>query len=321
MTTTTPSTLTDRYVEATLRRVPGHQRADIERELRASIADAMDERMGSGVDRAEAETAVLTELGDPTRLAAGYADRPLHLIGPALFVDYTRLLRVLYATALPTATAAIAFVRVAQGDTVGGVITSTLGTAITIAVHIAFWTTLAFAIVERTPNRRPVAGLQPAPWTPAALPEPPSRRARYAELIGETVGFVLFTSFILLSPRLSIKEDASGRPIGVLSPWLWDTGIVYVFIAIVVVALGFSYAKYYLPDNLALNITGSLANLAAPALMIWLAVGHHILNPAFVAAGGWSADVTRWIDRGLVLIGLFSIGQTIVETVRRARRP
>jgi hypothetical protein len=38
-TTTTTSTLSNRYVEATLRRLPGHQRADIERELGASIGD------------------------------------------------------------------------------------------------------------------------------------------------------------------------------------------------------------------------------------------------------------------------------------------
>ena len=39
--TTTPATLTDRYIEAVLRRLPFHQRPDIERELRASIADAI----------------------------------------------------------------------------------------------------------------------------------------------------------------------------------------------------------------------------------------------------------------------------------------
>src|SRR5262245_64492392 len=103
----TTTTLTDRYVDATLRRVPARQRPDIERELRASIADAVDDRLEAGGDPAEAEEAVLTDLGDPARLAAGYADRPLHLIGPAFFLDYTRLLRALLVTVVPAVAAVV----------------------------------------------------------------------------------------------------------------------------------------------------------------------------------------------------------------------
>ena len=74
------TTLTDRYVDAALRRLPADKRPDIDKELRASIADAVDDRVGAGTDPAQAEVAVLTDLGDPARLAAGYADQPLHLI-------------------------------------------------------------------------------------------------------------------------------------------------------------------------------------------------------------------------------------------------
>ena len=63
-------TLTDRYVAATLRSIPVDKRDDIDRELRASITDAVDARVESGSDPAEAEERVLTELGDPARLAA-----------------------------------------------------------------------------------------------------------------------------------------------------------------------------------------------------------------------------------------------------------
>ncbi|MFD0597537.1 permease prefix domain 1-containing protein [Catellatospora coxensis] len=70
------TTLTDRYVDATLRRLPGRQRADIEKELRTAIADAVDDRVEAGDEPAAAEIEVLTGLGDPARLAAGYADRP-----------------------------------------------------------------------------------------------------------------------------------------------------------------------------------------------------------------------------------------------------
>jgi hypothetical protein len=105
------SSLTDRYVQATLRRLPARQRTDIERELRASIADAVDDRVDDGGDTAAAEVAALTHLGDPARLAAGYADRPLQLIGPAVFLDYTRLLTTLLVAVVPVVAAVVAFLR------------------------------------------------------------------------------------------------------------------------------------------------------------------------------------------------------------------
>src|SRR4051794_38396607 len=101
MTATTANTLTDRYVAATLRSVPEKQRPELDKELRASIADAIDDRIEAGSKPEAAEREVLIELGDPIRLAAGYADRPLYLIGPALFPDYTRLLKLLVGIVVP----------------------------------------------------------------------------------------------------------------------------------------------------------------------------------------------------------------------------
>jgi hypothetical protein len=118
--TTTTSNLTDRYVDATLRRLPSDKRPDIEKELRASIADAVDARVEAGTALAEAEVAVLTELGDPARLAAGYAERPLHLIGPELFLDYTRLLRTLLVTIVPIVAAVVGLVQAVGEARSGG---------------------------------------------------------------------------------------------------------------------------------------------------------------------------------------------------------
>ena len=48
--TPTDTTLTDRFVAEAVRRVPRTQRADLEAELRASIADAVDDRLEAGMD-------------------------------------------------------------------------------------------------------------------------------------------------------------------------------------------------------------------------------------------------------------------------------
>ncbi|MFC4062842.1 permease prefix domain 1-containing protein [Planomonospora corallina] len=313
---TTTRTLTDRYVEATLSRLPGRQRPDIEKELRASIADAVDDRIDAGTDPAEAELTVLTELGDPVRLAAGYAERPLQLIGPALYLDYTRLLTALLTTVVPAVAVAVGLVGGLQGTPALRVVGDTLNAALTTGVHIAVWTTLLFAIIERAaaPHRTPAR-----PWTPSALPEPPSRRLRYAELITESVALVLFTAFILLSPLVSTRTDADGAPIGVFSPWLWETGVVYAFIALLVASLGFSYAKYYLRWSAPLAVAGSLVDIACPVTSIWLAANGKVLNPAFVQAAGWPADVPRWIGTGIVVISVLTVVHTVTEGIRRAR--
>ncbi|ACZ87136.1 zinc-binding dehydrogenase [Streptosporangium roseum] len=312
---TPTSTLTDRYVETILRRLPDRQRPDIEKELRASIADAVDDRLDAGGDPAEAELAVLTELGDPERLAAGYADRPLQLIGPALYLDYVRLLTTLLATVVPAVAAAVGLVRGLQGAPALRVIGDPLEAALTAGVHIVFWTTLVFAIIERTAAPRRTSARS---WTPAALPEPPSRRARYGELITQTVLLVLFTTFVLLSPVVSTETDAAGDPIGMLSPWLWETGIVYLFIALVVASLGFSFAKYYVRWSVPLAVAGSLVLIACAIALIWLAANGRVLNPAFVEAAGWPPSVPRWIATGLVVTSVGTLIHTVTVLVNGA---
>lgn len=318
---TTSTTLSERYIEAVLRRLPARQRPDLERELRASIADAIDDRAAAGVDQAEAERAVLTELGDPARLAASYADRPFYLIGPDLFLDYVRLLTALLVVVVPIVSAAVAFTQAYQGDALGSIIGDTIATAITTGVHVAFWTTLVFAALERLPRLSAGRRLPARAWTPDALPEPPSRRARYAELVTLTAALVLFSTAILLSPVVSPVTDDAGNPIGILTPWLWETGIVYVYIGLVVLSLANAFAKYYGPKRPSMAVIGLLVDVTPVIVLIWLVTSDRLLNPAFVEAAGWTPDVLRWVELGLVISAAISILSAVADAARRIRTP
>lgn len=300
--------LTDRYIDAVLRRLPNKQRAEIERELRASIADAMED---------QSETEVLTELGDPAKLAAGYADRPLQLIGPRFYLDYTRVLSALLATIVPAVAAITGLIRALDAAPVGQIITGTLGAAFTTALHVVFWTTLAFAAIERLPDLQRELS---KPWQLSDLPEPPSRKAKFAELVALTVVTVLTASLILLSPRLSWETDANGQPIGVLSPWLWETGMVYVFVAVASTGLLVAFARYYLKWTVPLTIVAALVDMAAPLLLIWLTVTDHVLNPAFVEAAGLSDGTVRVINIVLILTAIGTILSSVIEAFKRVRR-
>jgi hypothetical protein len=311
-TTTTAPSLTDRYVQAVLRGLPAGQRPDIERELRTSIADAVDGRVEAGGDHAAAEREVLTELGDPARLAAGYTDRPLHLIGPALFLDYLQVVKVLLATVPPIVAVVIAVVRSVEGRAVGDVIVGVVGVTGTTAVHIVFWTTLLFAGIERTPGLRwtPIRS-----WTPDALPELPVRRPTIAELIGETVFTGLFVTFILLVPSLRFQTRADGTTINVLSPWLWDTGVVYVFVALVAVGLALSFVRHYVRWSAAVAVMVALTGLATTSLLLWVGANDRLLNPEFVTAAGWPAGVERWTHVGLLIAGSLGVVAVFIHAV------
>jgi hypothetical protein len=309
--------LTDRYVQATLRRLPVEQRPDIERELRAAIADAVDDRIEAGGEPGAAEVAALTHLGDPARLAAGYTDRPLHLIGPAVFVDYTRMLTTLLVSVVPVVAAVVAFLRAVDEQSWLSVLRGSLGAAVTTAVHIAVWTTVLYALIERTAARRPGPDRS---WTPEALPEPPSRRARWGELAAESVLLVLVTTAILLSPAVSTEHDANGDPIGVLSPWLWDTGFVWVFIALAAGSLGASFARYYLSWSLPVAAAASIVAVAGAAMLAWVAATDHLLNPAFVAVAGWPDGAETALTAGLIALAGWSLLQTIADAFAHSRR-
>ncbi|HWM16349.1 MAG TPA: permease prefix domain 1-containing protein, partial [Microbacterium sp.] len=134
------TTLTDRYVAAAMRTVPEKQRDDLAAELRASIDDQIEARVDGGEPRVTAERSVLTDLGDPDKLAAGYTERPLYLIGPRHYLDWWRLLKLLLAIVLPVSAFGVALGQTLSGAGFGEIVGSVIATLISVAVHLGFWT-------------------------------------------------------------------------------------------------------------------------------------------------------------------------------------
>jgi hypothetical protein len=312
------TTLTDRYVAATLRTLPEKQRPDIEQELRASIADAVDDRIEAGAEPAAAEREVLTELGDPLRLSAGYAGRPLYLVGPALFPDYVRLLKVLLWVVVPIVVVVLGVLEAVQGATIGGIFATAIGTGITVTVHICFWTTLVFAVLERTPSR----GKPLIEWTPDMLAEVPERRMSFAELVGTVVAGVLGITLLLMSPVLTTVTDAAGEPVGVLAPELWEFWVPYL-VAVSVVAIGFSFVQYYAGPSIPVAFGNLVVNAAFGIPVVWLAATGNLLNPAFFAGVGWPEGavvpgvLTTVIILGTILGLLFDTLDGFRKALRR----
>jgi len=276
------TTLTDRYVWAATRSVPDSQRTDLERELRERIGDATDALVETGRAPGDAERMALVELGDPAALAASYVDRPLQLIGPRYYLTWWRLIKMLYSVVLPIAVAAVAFAQVLSGADVGEVIGSAIGVGISIAVHLGFWTTLAFAVLERSPGKG--ADLV---WTPDLLPPLPelSRPGRRSELIGSLVFLGIF-AVVIVWQQFGLPWVDALEAIPLLDPDLWTFWIPY-FLVLIVLEMLFAIAIYAWGWNWWLAAANLVLNVAFTVPAVWLFTTGQLINPEALEAMGW----------------------------------
>lgn len=321
------TSLTERYLAATLRGIPEKQRPDVERELRSSIADAVEDRVANGEDRAAAETAVLEELGNPTRLAAGMTGRPMYLIGPELFVAYRYILFLLLGIVVPIVGVVETLVEINGGAGIGSALLAGIGGALTVGVHVAFWVTLAFAIGERVDRsmwKDTDLKELTQPWTVEHLPELPSSSAvSVGETVGEIVTVAISIGGLLYLRGWSWVTDANGEPIPLFDPALWDFWFPALIGVLALQAL-FHIAKLVVGRwtiGLAIVNAVLLAALAVP--FAYMALTGSLINPAFAAEVGWpplaegDGVVMLAVAGATVLIS----GWEAVDGFRKARRP
>ncbi|QEO09419.1 permease prefix domain 1-containing protein [Protaetiibacter larvae] len=313
----TATSLTDRYVAAVVRSLPERQRADIEQELRALLADAIDDRVEAGAEATTAERDAIVELGDPIRLAAGYANRPLHLVGPVFYADWKRLLTVLELTVVPIVAAVLAVIGALRGGAPIEVVGSVVSTALTVGVHLAFWVTLAFAVLERTPGIRDKALVG---WSPDMLPESPRKAHSLGEVIGQTIFGVLVITALLLVPFVSPYRDADGAPIPLLDPWIFTSGLVVVLVAVPVLQIVADLVKLVGRWTLPRALVAILVDLIGAAAIIAIGAGGRALNPAFREAADWPESIVPVVNIALVAVGVLTIVTSLWEQTRGIRR-
>lgn len=318
--------LTERYLAAALRGIPQAKRADVERELRSSIGDAIDDRVGAGESHESAERSVLEGLGDPARLATGMTGKPAYLIGPELFPAYRQLLTLLLAIVVPIAGIAVGVVEIATGGTIGNAIVEGGGTALQVAVHLAFWVTLIFALVERYDVARdsaPTTGdLGLGKWSVDRLPELPSTRISISDTAGEVISSVLGIVFLLIARGLTWTDSQTGQQISILAPQLTDFWLPFL-VVVLLIQIGFRIVLYMLGRwTLAMAVANTVIGLAFAFPAVYLAINGLLVNPAFATAVGYpplaegDGPVMVVIAIGIVLVTAWEI----VDGFRQARR-
>jgi hypothetical protein len=306
--------LVDRYVFTALRRIPEQQRSDIDRELRASIDDAVDARVEAGAAPDAAVEQALLELGDPDKLADSYANRPAYLIGPELYGVWRRFMLLMFATVLPIVVVVNVVVTLFDDPTVGDVIGGAVGTILTVGAHLAFWTTLGFAIVERTGMGK--VDLQGGAWSLKDLPKYEPSAISLGQLVTFTVWPVILIAAIVL-------QQFTFTDVPVLDPASWSFGwpLLIVLIALKGVWAFWLYRQH--AWTRAVIVVNAILALATGAVLVTMLATDSFFNPAFDWITDSGDNLLDWITPAAIAVAVATTLWDIVDvTVRgeRARR-
>jgi hypothetical protein len=314
--------LTDRYLGAALDGVPRAKRSDVERELRSSIADAIDDRTAAGEDPTTAEVEVLEGMGDPGILASRLAGRVPWIVGPEIFPLWRRLMVMLLPVALAVVGVVQAVLAIVNDSTVGEVILQTVGGMLMVGVQLVFWVTLVFAAWERIASSEEIRkdlGLSTGRWTVARLPVPATGRMTASDLVTELITNILCIVGLVVLAQIQVVEDGVQVPLladGFRTFWvpvLAATLVVQALLQIVVFTRG-----RWTTGLAGLNAVIGIA-FAAPIVV--LALQGRILDPAFGGAIGFpQLGAADGITMILVAVGVTLVtAWDILDAFRKAR--
>jgi HAAS domain-containing protein len=326
MTTEMPAadreSLSERYVWAAVRTAPGDQREELALEIRERIGDAVQARVDAGEEPLAAEHAALAELGDPEKLAAAYVDRPLYLIGPRYYLEWLRILKILYFIVLPIVLACLAGGSLLGNDGLRGLVAAVVGGGITVAVHMGFWTTFAFVLLQRAERKQNYNGTTVlGPWRPEYLqPVPGPRSQSRTDLVASVAWqLVLGAVWIGLAGSWAGRENQTLFDQDTWRPWLpW-------FLLLVVAEIGFEFALYRRGWSWAMAAVNALLQVAFAAPAIYLLL-HGLLNQGFFDRVGWPEGggsdgpvaVVAWVT--ILAIAASDIVQGVLKCYRMQQR-
>lgn len=312
------TSLTDRYVWTVSRQLSPETGPDVARELRGTIEETVEGRVAAGEDPQSAEREAIVALGDPDVLAREYGGRPNHLVGPAFFPSWVRLVKLLLAIIVPIAVIGTVIGHAVGSDAgFGRLVGEGFGIALQVAVHIVFWTTLVFALVERqgSPSeRRQVIDS----WNPDQLADPAdrARRAGLTEMLCEVV-FSLVVIGLVVWQWGGVGEQA----VQVLDPSLalgWKV-LVVALLALDVLATIAAWARG--GWNIPLAVASLVSAVGSGAALVYTLLTEQLLTdlPAeFDAVFDTGADWSLSIPAVAVGVAVIS-GWEAVTALRRMR--
>lgn len=184
--------LIEKYLYNVTSRLPGKDRAEVEKELRADIESMLPE------DYNEDDIIhVLEQLGDPEIMADEYRGEKRYLIGPGLYDSYIKILELVGGIAICLGIFAV-FIKsvqeIGQGFDIPSLLMNIVIGIAEICIGVFATVTLIFAVLERL---RVSGRAKTEKWTVDHMEPIPDQRKSVSR-VGAVVGIVLSTVFLLL---------------------------------------------------------------------------------------------------------------------------
>ncbi|PHF01568.1 hypothetical protein COF76_05745 [Bacillus wiedmannii] len=328
--------LIDIYVEEVAKRLPEKNREDIILELRSTIEDMLPDDYNE-----DDEKRVLEKLGSPVSLANGYLDRPMYLIGPRYFDVYTTLLKMI----IPIA-AVIALIAMVAENFVGydgeqavlnvilNLIGKGIGEIIEVGLHVFFWLTLVFAILERTDKDK---GTQPLTtslkkWTPDDLKNtsyiPKKKSISKFEVFGGLMWTAIWATLYFYANHLvGVYHGTESGLKFVAATFNQEVLLQYWPIVVIVIVFEIGISLYKLVQGQwtkKLAIGNAILQIVGTIVFIVIIVNPHLFNEGFITyvANVFTTspeEVKKWLIGGGIIIYILSAALNIFDGFRKAR--
>ncbi|MED0970460.1 HAAS signaling domain-containing protein [Bacillus paramycoides] len=324
------------YIQEVAKRIPEKNRDDIVLELRSTIEDMLpDDYNEDDVKN------VLAKLGSPVSLANGYMDRPMHLIGPRYFDVYTTLLKMIIPIAAVIALISMVaenFIGYSGDQAVLNVILKLIGEGIgeifEVGLHVFFWLTLVFFILERADNVKDPQPLTTSfkKWTPDDLKNTPfipkkKKISKFEVFWGLMWTAVWITLYFYANHLVGVYHGTENGLNFVAPTFNQDILLQYWPIVVIMLVLEIGISLYKLVQGQwtkRLAIGNSILQITGTIVFIVIIVNPHLFNEGFIT---YVANVftispeefkTRLIVGG-VIIFILSAVLNIIDGFRKAR--
>ncbi|PGD93476.1 HAAS signaling domain-containing protein [Bacillus wiedmannii] len=327
--------LIDIYVEEVAKRLPEKNREDIILELRSTIEDMLPTDYNE-----DDEKRVLEKMGSPVSLANGYLDRPMYLIGPRYFDVYTTLLKMI----IPIA-AVIALIAMVAENFVGydgeqavlnvilNLIGKGIGEIIEVGLHVFFWLTLVFAILERTDKDKGTEPLTTSlkKWTPDDLKNisyiPKKKAISKFEVFGGLMWTAIWATLYFYANHLVGVYSSTGSGLKFVAPTFnQDVLLQYWLIVVMIIVFEIAISLYKLVQGQwtkRLAIGNTILQIAGTIVFIIIVVNPHIFTDGFITfvANVFTIsleELKKWLIGGGILIYVLSAALNIYDGFRKA---
>ncbi|CAG9620243.1 hypothetical protein [Sutcliffiella rhizosphaerae] len=326
--------LIELYVQEVTIRLPEKLREDIGLELRSTIEDMLPN------DYTEEDVKIaLTELGHPAKMANGYNEKPMHLIGPRFFDVYVGLLKLLIPIVLIISFSITTFVAIYSHSgeievinfllsIIGEGIWGSLGAV----MQTVFWITLTFAVAERVEKSTSTTPITAnwKEWTPDDLKEvsyiPKERAISKIELFGSLIWTVIWVSLYFNANHFLgvFEKGANGLemkvPLFVQSNLLtyWPLVVFVILIEIGLIAYKWKLGEW----TKKLAAINAVIHFISLSIFILIFSNLSIFNPEFFTYFEERLGIItnlHWFTWGAIVIYIVSSASDIFQGYRKAK--